>query len=72
MTSQESFWDWITYIFQLPSVVDSNKILVTVCSLWLTQNQHVMEGKQQTAQEIEIKIESFIQERSVLKERLLV
>ncbi|KAG8472386.1 hypothetical protein CXB51_034209 [Gossypium anomalum] len=66
----DSFWDWIAYVFQTNDAIGCSKILTTMWLLWHARNQYVMEGKQQSVQEIRTKIESFIMQSSVIKERL--
>lgn len=69
-TTLNNFWDWVCYIFQTNRAGTCSRISITMWSMWCARNKHVMEGKQQIINETKTKIESFLLEMIVIKEKL--
>lgn len=62
--------DWVNYILCNIDVYKCEKILMVMWALWFSRNRGVMEGKQQSADEIRTKVESLLREFLVIKDRL--
>ncbi|TYH58483.1 hypothetical protein ES332_D08G157000v1 [Gossypium tomentosum] len=66
----DDIWAWFDFVFKHGSNYTCKVIAITVWAIWHARNKQVMEGKQQTAQDIRIIVASLVRELDEINRKL--
>ncbi|KAL1143780.1 hypothetical protein V6Z11_A11G183400 [Gossypium hirsutum] len=66
----DDYWVWLEFLLRNCSIYTCRVIVGVIWAIWTSRNKHVMENKPQLAQEIKLRIHSFLKEFDELGKRL--
>ncbi|KAB2004195.1 hypothetical protein ES319_D11G181800v1 [Gossypium barbadense] len=66
----DDYWVWFELLLRNCSIYTCRVIVGVIWAIWTSRNKHVMENKPQLAQEIKLRIHSFLKEFDELGKRL--